>query len=303
MQRKRPISATLTLAMLILCTSACSTGGSAVTQPLVKSQRSSADCLFYQSERRSIGRRGVQDDCTESDGGQGTGWNTPGGDPGFDFDDPDGDAFYTGEDNYGNPCPDSDAGYGVIGCVTATNSLYYFPIGWTAPPPAINKQVGMPGGPATRGDNCSNTNGLAIGYLVPGARQSSLNGQPLNATNNSATISNQSEVVLSNGGASYVIGYVIGSKGDGYFFVPNVVVGVNIGVLSLSQAAAGVYALPSPNINSPTDVAAMQAAFDSFISKYGGTLQGWLASAFASSTAGGHFQNEPCNWPGLQRFG
>lgn len=260
----------------------CSGSGRSVVPGLQPQKRAGQGCNLYQSVRRSTQSvRTIQCD----DGGIGLpGWDETFSDPGFTFDLVEGDMFYGAQDyNYGDPCGPGFGGYAVIGCThSRSTNPFYSPIAWVSPPlPPI--QIVTPGSNASRGDNCTGTNGLAIGFPLPGASQHSIDGNPLGANNNSATISNQAQITVSNppgaGPGIYVIGFLVGTKGDGYFFVPNVVVGVNAGPIAISQASAGMYPLPSPNVNSPNDIKAIQQAYNDFVSKYGGTIASWLTQA------------------------
>ena len=278
------MSGLLSVVLAAFSLAACGGGSSLPTSPAAAA-RGVQGCNLYQSVGRSTqSNRSTQgSDC--SDGGQDTSWDTPSGDPGFTWDSSFGDSFYGAQDNWGNLCSGSSGGYAVIGCTHSRNiNPFYSPIAYVSPPlPPI--QVVTPGAGANRGDNCSNTNGLAVGFPIPGGAQNSIDGNTLGSANNSATISNQSQIVVTAPApiGIQVIGFLIGTKGDGYFFVPAVVVGISPPFTSFSQTNAGIYPLPSPNVNSPADIAAINAAYQDFAQRYNAAMQNWLVQALAAA--------------------
>ena len=167
----------------------------------------------------------------------------------------------------------------MIGCVGAKAGQYYFVIA-NITPAAGPAQVAMPGGIAQRGDNCTTSPNLAVGYPVPGGAVKSTNGQPLGAYNNSATITNQDAVVVNYHGKQ-TIGFLIGTKADGYFFTPNGVYGGGVGVVSVSFLTGPVIELPSPNFNSPVDLSAILQSEQQVYSNLGASLPSWVSAALA----------------------
>jgi hypothetical protein len=182
----------------MLSLTACSAGGSSV--PSQTRTTKDIPCTEPMTAGRSTQSvRSAQDDCNNDGYGDPT-WDTSAGDPGFTFDNPNGDLFYAAQDQYGNPCPPGDGTYAVIGCVGAKAGQYYFVIA-NITPAAGPAQVAMPGGIAQRGDNCTTSPNLAVGYPVPGGATTSTNGQPLGPYNNAATITNQDAVQVTYQGA------------------------------------------------------------------------------------------------------
>ena len=75
-------------------------------------------------------------------------------------------------------------------------------------------------------------------------------GQPIPATNTSATIVNQSQVYLENFSTINPVGWLLFTQGKGTWFVPNLAFGFNAGALSGQAVAPGAYYI-SPTLKSP----------------------------------------------------
>jgi len=159
-----------------------------------------------------------------------------------------------------------------------------------------NNVIANPGGPATRGDNCTPVNGYAIGYslgLGTGGNTLTAPGQPIPSTNNSATIVNQSQVFLQNFVSRQPIGWLLYTQGDGVWFVPNLSVGFSAGVLTGSYAVPGAYKISDNAASSRKFINAIRGVFNLVANEDGVALNAGLAAALQGS--GATTNNVPCN--------
>jgi hypothetical protein len=147
-----------------------------------------------------------------------------------------------------------------------------------------SQEVGEMGGAAARGDNCAIIHNMAIGLPVPGAKQKSLNGQPIAEYNNSATITSMSTItVMLAGGDLEQLGFLYGTKGDGYFFAPDIKVRSAGGPFTVQRIIPPVFHLPSSNVNSPTDIKAIAAAFNAVVSNNGDYVDNKTANGIVAA--------------------
>ncbi len=166
--------------------------------------------------------------------------------------------------------------------------------------------IAVAGGPAARGDNCS-VQPVAIGLPLAGAAQHPIDGSPLSAFNNAATISNQSVIAFTASSVSGTqpIGFVIGTKGDGYFFVPILPVGLTLGRVRTVLPGVAIYPLPGPNVNAPADIKAMTHTYNVLAKEFNATIQPWLRDALSAGLSGSQstFSVTNCFTAPLPKFG
>ena len=166
--------------------------------------------------------------------------------------------------------------------------------------PANDNVIADPGGPAKRGDNCTPTNGYAIGYsLGPGTGGNTLTApnQPIPAMNNTTTIVNQSQIYLGNFSQTTPVGFLLYTEANGTWFVPNFITGVTIGPVSGAFIVPGAYRISDNAANTRKLMNNIRGIFSLATNQSGISL----ASAFASALkgTGANLSNVPCNTSSL----
>ncbi|MEA2786033.1 MAG: hypothetical protein QOF71_2137 [Candidatus Eremiobacteraeota bacterium] len=161
--------------------------------------------------------------------------------------------------------------------------------------------IADPGGPAKRGDNCTQVNGYAIGYdlgVGSGANNTvTAPGQPIPATNSSATIVNQSQVYLENLSMINPVGWLLFTQDKGTWFVPNLAFGFNAGALSGQAVAPGAYRISPTAKSSRQFLNAIRGIFNLIANQNGVSLTAPVSKALQGS--GGNINNVPCNTSNL----
>ena len=158
-----------------------------------------------------------------------------------------------------------------------------------------------PGGPATRGDNCTPVNGYAIGYSLGG-------GAPLHAViaapnspisgDNTLTIVNQSTLfAVAQGGNQETVGWMLYTAGGQSYFVPNLAAAFGVGVISGQQAAPSAYPLSLNSKSSRRGTNAVRGIF----AQIGNSLNTAILSSFLSLIQNtSNVINTPCNTAPIQ---
>jgi hypothetical protein len=122
-------------------------------------------------------------------------------------------------------------------------------------------------------------------------------GQPIPATNTSATIVNQSQVFLEGFNSINPVGWLLFTEGKGTWFVPNLALGFGVGVVSGQALAPGAY-LISPNAKSSRQfINAIRGIFNLVANQNGVSLTPAMSKALQGT--GGNLNNVQCNTTNL----
>ena len=158
-----------------------------------------------------------------------------------------------------------------------------------------------PGGPATRGDNCTPVPGYAIGYSLGG-------GTPLHTViaapnspisgDNTMTIVNQSTIYGVNSlGVQTQIGWLLYTAGGATYFVPDLTVAFGIAVVSGTAPMPSAFPI---SINAKTANHGTNAV-RGVISQVSNSLQAPILPAFAALLQNtSKLYNTPCNTAPIQ---